>query len=439
MLGPLKDSGWDYRRLAARLSERFGKGYSLTTLQRMGAGGKLPPREVLDDILALVDAEADGLGSVAQRSLTRLYYQALEITDPDLYRFYQLVEERDRFRASGEQLAAEAAALRGELEDERASKHHALQHRVAELEAAVAAVAEEARQARDAARDIENELIEVSRERDLLLAEQDRRRAEQEAVADAEDTVATALGAMQDELSTLEALPTDDELSAVVAAGEAIGRTAGETSGHRHRWVPGPPERLWNEIEDLDELLRRPPASADQVVALVRSLVQAGRLADVEDVLVRYGEAHTPADTASLARQLLRNSHGRPFANGLVKSWAPRPALAVAVFAAELRRADLHRMVLPLMEHIGATRSGREVGQLARELYGPAHWEYQLTLLKAFSQQDLGEEEVADLAEELEKTEDLHLMRWGDNRWGDKEKVAQELRRRGRIDLASRI
>ena len=91
LLEPLKRAGFPLRRL----SEAMGPGYSLTTLQRLNSG-TVPRREVLQGLLdAAGHLLEHPLQPEVQRLLLTLYYQALEVTSPDLRRFYLALDERD--------------------------------------------------------------------------------------------------------------------------------------------------------------------------------------------------------------------------------------------------------------------------------------------------------------------------------------------------------
>ncbi|MFD9597164.1 hypothetical protein ACFWA9_31035 [Kitasatospora sp. NPDC059973] len=123
VLEPLKDQGINYRRLSEYLTERFGNGYSLSTVQRIGSGDKVPPRDVLDHLLDLADNHAGPLGDDDRSTVTGTYLPALRHDDPILHQYYELQDQLDRhhhdnegLRADNEALRAENARLRAALE-----------------------------------------------------------------------------------------------------------------------------------------------------------------------------------------------------------------------------------------------------------------------------------------------------------------------------------
>ncbi|MFE2729450.1 hypothetical protein [Kitasatospora sp. NPDC059327] len=102
VLEPLRGRGMNYRRLSELLTEEFGRGCSQTTVQRIGAGGKIPPREVLAHLLDLAHTYAGPLGRDRRSAVTDAYLPALRQGDPVLYRIYELQDELGRRRRGGE-------------------------------------------------------------------------------------------------------------------------------------------------------------------------------------------------------------------------------------------------------------------------------------------------------------------------------------------------
>jgi hypothetical protein len=127
---PCKARGWPLRRIAGRLAETRGKGYSLSTLQRIASGGRVPTRDILEGIVDLI-AEVVGqpMRPQPRQALTALYYAALKVASPQLYEFYMLLEERDAYLLRSVQLADQQEHLRirlAQAEQERARLHSEL-------------------------------------------------------------------------------------------------------------------------------------------------------------------------------------------------------------------------------------------------------------------------------------------------------------------------
>ncbi|MGW4894765.1 hypothetical protein ACWEQL_21225 [Kitasatospora sp. NPDC004240] len=119
VLQPLQASGIDYRLLSGLLTAVFGSGYSVATVQRIGSGKKIPPREVLEHLLDLADEHAGLLDGDARTSVTDAYRPALKHANPTLHRVYELQDELALRTTEAEQLAAQNAQLQADLATER--------------------------------------------------------------------------------------------------------------------------------------------------------------------------------------------------------------------------------------------------------------------------------------------------------------------------------
>ncbi|MGW2256072.1 hypothetical protein ACWCXH_38915 [Kitasatospora sp. NPDC001660] len=101
------------------LIEAFGSGYSVTTVQRIGSGTKIPPREVLDFMLDLADEHAGPLDDAARTTVTDAYDPALKHSNPTLHEVYELRDQLARCRADAEHLADQNTRLQADLAVER--------------------------------------------------------------------------------------------------------------------------------------------------------------------------------------------------------------------------------------------------------------------------------------------------------------------------------
>jgi hypothetical protein len=113
---PLRERGFPLKVLSKRLTAELGEGYSVSTLQRIAAGTRIPRRDILDNLLNLAgELAGQPLRREAHQHLFTLYYAALRHSDEQLYEFYLALEERDAFALRHQELRAAHQGVREDL------------------------------------------------------------------------------------------------------------------------------------------------------------------------------------------------------------------------------------------------------------------------------------------------------------------------------------
>jgi len=210
IFGPLKARGVSLRALSEHLGKTLGEGYSISTLQRVQAGTRVPTREILDGILhAAGQLAGQPLRPEPRQHLYSLYYAALRITDQGLHNFYLLLEERDAYA----QLCAQLRDVESDLMRQRAEamRHEAsvqdeldrAQEAERRLTMALAAADAERQISMD---EVREQFTEAQAEIARLTAEQNRLAAEQETLREQASQSAelkTDLRARDEELARL--------------------------------------------------------------------------------------------------------------------------------------------------------------------------------------------------------------------------------------------
>jgi hypothetical protein len=113
---PLRERGFPLKVLSKRLTGELEEGYSVSTLQRIAAGTRIPRRDILDNLLNLAgELAGQPLRPEAHQHLFTLYYAALRHSDEQLYEFYLALEERDALALRHQELRAAHQRVRKDL------------------------------------------------------------------------------------------------------------------------------------------------------------------------------------------------------------------------------------------------------------------------------------------------------------------------------------
>jgi len=153
----------------AQISAALGEGFSGPSLSKYRAGERVPDRDKVLRLLAYAEERVGRpLGDGVREHVLAKYSAALRETNPQLHRFYELMDERERAVSERDEAREEHKRARDELVQCQQSLAQALL-RAEQLEAeAQRAEQEEARrQEREEA--AENEIVRLQEEQDELL------------------------------------------------------------------------------------------------------------------------------------------------------------------------------------------------------------------------------------------------------------------------------
>ncbi|MBD9729384.1 hypothetical protein [Streptomyces caniscabiei] len=165
----LADLGVTTHQISAALGGEEFKGFSTTSLSQYRAGKRVPDRDKLLRLLAYAEEKVGRpLGDGVREHVLAKYSAALRETNPQLHRFYELMDEHEQVVAERDQAREDHKRARDELVQCQQSLDEALL-RAEQLEAEAQRAGQEEARRQERGEAAENEIVRLQGEQDELL------------------------------------------------------------------------------------------------------------------------------------------------------------------------------------------------------------------------------------------------------------------------------